>query len=542
MIKVWLEIVKKKKKGRGGVGRLPDVDEFLDETLCIGDSVWPSIRLDLHNTFDNQVNEVIKLDGIGSGKTTFVVLSLLYALRLLGATKDPAAAFGLMPGSKLAIVISSLREKQAKGLIFDDLKMRLDSSAWFRENYRFRENGGLEIEFPNRVFVISGSSSESVPIGYNVLIGVLDEGDWFLRQSHIGDATDQAENVYSAVKERIETRFGERGLAILVTSARQADGFMITRFLEVSQEKYGYTTRRPYWESKPGRWKPYFEVRLSDLEVLRDNVFDYKGHQGNGKESVLIPHRLKNAYKRNPRLFLRNRASVMLTSSNAYVLRPDLITFTDDAVNHIDEDGTILPDFTPDDGVIYFSHNDLGYSQDKAVMSLGHQEEHITVIDLVYIIDPKKEGKVDFELVRQVFYQLQDRGFEIGLITFDRFNSLDTMQRLENRGFSVGIFSVDTDSTAYDAWLEAHYTETLVVPEVEGYMEEARALITRGKKVDHRKSKSKDITDSIAGTVFHCREQGGAMQVDVLDRGDGRGSSSKSEETEQESELQEASG
>lgn len=539
MIKVWLKHVKRKKKAKCSIGHLPDVDEFLDDTLCIGDSVWPSIREDLHNTFDHKVNEVIKLDGIGSGKTTFVVLSLLYVLRLLGSVKDPAAAFGLMPGSKIAIVISSLREKQAKGLIFDDLKMRLDTSAWFRENYRFRENGGLEIEFPNRVFVISGSSSESVPIGYNVLVGVLDEGDWFLRQSHIGDATDQAENVYSAVKERIETRFGERGLAILVTSARQADGFMITRYLEVSADKYGYTTRRPYWESKPGRWYPFFEVRLSDLEILREKVFDYNGHNG---ETVLIPQRLKNHFKRNPRIFLRNRASVMLTSSNAYVLRPDLITVDPDAINHIDVDGVILPDFVPNDGVIYYSHNDLGYSQDKAVVSLGHQEDHMTVIDLVYVIDPKKEGKVDFEIVRQIFYQLQDRGFEIGLITFDKFNSLDTMQRLENRGFSVEIFSVDTDSKAYDAWLEAHYTETLIVPDVEGYFDEAKALITRGKRVDHRKGKSKDITDSIAGTVFHCREQGGDMEIDVLERGDGRGSYSAAEEAEDEVELQEATG
>jgi len=513
MIKVWFQKVQDKTGHRYVKGELPSIDFFLDSTLGIGSSVWPTVRRDLKTTFDTPVNEVVKLDGIGSGKSTYVVLCLAYILRLLGMCSDPAKIYGLMPGSKIGIVISSLREKQAKGIIFDELKNRLDSSHWFRTNYRYTDKGASEIEFPNRVFVLSGSSSESVPIGYNILVGCLDEGDWFLKQSHVGDALDQAENVYSSLKERIETRFNELGLTLLVTSARQADGFMLSRYEAARVAQYGLTTRRPYWECKPGRWAPYFRVNVKDTRIMEENIAKYRPVS---EEEVLIPMKLKKQYQRNPRLFLRNRASVILISTKAYVIRPDLIRINTDRVNPEIVEG-VLPEYIqPIPGALYYAHNDLGFSSDKATAAVAHQEEERTVIDFVFVVDPQEDGKVDFAWFRQMYYELHDRGFQFGLVTFDRFSSLETMNKLEEYGISVETFSMDTDSTPYDAWLEAHYEDLIDVPYIPGYMKEAKALITRGNKVDHVRNKSKDITDAVAGATYHCREQGGVVGAAVV--------------------------
>lgn len=490
--------------------KIRGVNYFLDEILKVGPHVWPSIREDLNATFRHNINEVVKLDGVGSGKSTFAVLAFTYVLYLLSLVDDPAKVFGLMPGSKVALVIASLREKQAKGIIFEQIQEHLERTPWFRKHYMPTSVTGTEMEFPNRVIVMSGSSSETVPIGYNVLVGMLDEGDWFLKRSRVGDSLDQAENVYVALKDRIETRFGDRGLILLMSSIRLVDGFMLKEFQAAKESSFGYVTRRPYWLSKPGKWAPYFTVKRSTAKVLERG----KPRPYTAREDVIsIPEKLYKSFIRNPRRFLRDKASIIITSSRAFVLRPDAIQINRDRESPVAPDGTLREWLQPIPSMVYWSHNDLGFAKDKCVMCFGHQEAHKTMIDLCYVIDPKEEGIVDFGRVRSIFWELLRRKFTFGKVTFDQFQSRDTMQQLEAKGVPVELFSVDRDSRAYDVWLEAHYDEALDMYYVPGYMEEVKGLLVAGKKVDHHVTGSKDITDAVAGTTYHCREEGMFLPV-----------------------------
>lgn len=496
------------------------VEDFFNKVMDMGDDIWPPILEDLKQTFERRTNEVIKLDGIGSGKTTYAVGAVLYTLYLLGSLKDPTLVFPeLGKRTNVAIVLMSLRDIQAKKLMFDVVKSHLDASKWFRVYYKYQEEGARIISFLNNVSVISGSSSESVPIGYNVILGVADEGNWMLKQSHIGDSLDQLENVYDTMKERIETRFFETGIIILVSSIRLAESFMVKRAEAISGMDNVYVVKRPQWMVKPGKWSPYFLVDIKTMMVAEEYVDECVYDMERGL--VSIPAKLREAFERNPRKFLRNRASVAVISELSYVVRPDVMEANMVFVNPVLE-GRIDPSFRPQRGVVYYSHNDLSGSRDALCLSIGHQEGRTTVIDMVYVVDPKEEGKIDFERARQIFLDLQMRGFKFGLITFDSWQSYDTIQRLDRQGLKSELFSVDRDSKAYDMWLEANYTGEFKMPVVrdrfnenKDYMFHVKSLVTKGAKVDHIPKGAKDITDSVAGTTFHCRTLGIAPEKKV---------------------------
>lgn len=508
--------------------KLYSVEQFFSKITDIGGDIWPEVMNDLKQTFEKRTNEVIKLDGIGSGKTSYAVGVVLYTLYLLGCLKDPTLVFpGLGKRTNIAIVLMSLRDIQAKKLMFDVVKAHLDATKWFRVHYRYQEEGSKIITFFNNVSIISGSSSESVPIGYNVILGVADEGNWMLKQSHIGDSLDQLENVYNSMKDRIETRFLETGIIVLVSSIRVPDAFMVQRAEAVQEMDNVYVTKRPQWMVKPGKWSPYFVVDIQSMSIVEELTEEciYDVEPG-GRALVSIPIKLKESYERNPRRFLRDRASIAVISESSFVVRPDAMKVNMVFDNPV-ENGRIADWFKPQRRTIYYSHNDLGMTKDALCLSIGHQEGRFTLIDLVYIIDPKEEGKVDFESARQIFYELQQRGFKFGLVTFDSFQSFDTVQRFNKKGIKAEIFSVDRDTKAYDMWLEANYTGEFRMPIVrdrtnqfKDYMFNVRSLVMKGTKVDHIPRGAKDITDSVAGTTYHCRtlgfEQGKKVAGPVL--------------------------
>lgn len=490
--------------------------------------VWPVVVYDLKRTFsEHRVTEVVKIDGVGSGKSTYLVLSLVYGLALMSCLKDPARFYGLMPESKVGFVIMSLRQFQAKEIIYEDVCRILLGTKLFGNYYPVsekREAGSTILKFSNNVFLLSGGGSETLPIGLNVLMAVGDEMLWMLLKSHKGDSQDQAANIFSALKERIESRFGERGLIAQVSSARAAGLFVEQRYKSCLVDKEAYVTRRAVWESKPGNWGPFFAVRVRSAREapelgLKDEA-SYPASEAAVKGVLWVPLCFKRAFYRNPIKFLRDKASIVTIVAKAFVTRPDRIKLNGLRLNPVSAEGIIDSDFKPGD-FIYYSHSDLGLNFDKAVTCVGHQESALTVIDLIFKVDPVEEGVVDLSIIKQVFFELEKRGFEFGFISFDQFASIDTIQELEKRGNSVGVHSVDRDPRSYNCWLEAHYDELIDVPVVDGYLEEVKSLIRLPKgTIDHREDGSKDILDAVSGTTWHCRTLGVGSKVSVGDSSD----------------------
>ena len=105
--------------------------------------------------------------------------------------------------------------------------------------------------------------------------------------------------------------------------------------------------------------------------------------------------------------------------------------------------------------------------------------------------------------MRQIIYDLSARGFFIRSVSFDGYQSVDSIQQLINKGYDAKMISCDRDMKAYDTFKDFVNTSRFDSCRHDFFLLECARLEQKdGKKVDHPPNGSKDLADAVAGA---CR-------------------------------------
>ena len=117
--------------------------------------------------------------------------------------------------------------------------------------------------------------------------------------------------------------------------------------------------------------------------------------------------------------------------------------------------------------------------------------------------------------VRGILYTLREMGFDFGCITYDSFQSRESIQELSRYGFTADLLSVDRTIEPYDKLKEALYESRLVIYDHPILIRELMELEknTKQGKVDHRPNGRKDVADALCGMYY------GALHGYYQDRG-----------------------
>jgi hypothetical protein len=108
---------------------------------------------------------------------------------------------------------------------------------------------------------------------------------------------------------------------------------------------------------------------------------------------------------------------------------------------------------------------------------------------------------VNLSEVKQWIQNLRRLGFNIGQVSFDRWQSFDIQNELKQVGMRTDTVSVAKKH--YEDMAMLIYEERLAMPAIELLFEELTELkIMRGNRVDHPRKKSKDLADAVCGAVF----------------------------------------
>ena len=153
---------------------------------------------------------------------------------------------------------------------------------------------------------------------------------------------------------------------------------------------------------------------------------------------------------------------------------------------------------------LYYAHVDLAKNRNAAGLIIGHavgtrQVERtdgslqmvkeilpVTRIDLVLRIVAPAGGEIDIPKIRALFHQLRDRvSMEFALVTFDQYQSQESLKSLRDAGFTAELFSLDRDTLAFDMLKQALYDERVLCYEVPKLEEELARLERSRHKVDH---------------------------------------------------------
>jgi hypothetical protein len=150
--------------------------------------------------------------------------------------------------------------------------------------------------------------------------------------------------------------------------------------------------------------------------------------------------------------------------------------------------------------------------------SMGIEQLPIINVDLVYSWEASVGAEINFASIRQMIVDLH-RKFEVGLVTFDRWQSIEMIQSLRNMGINSDFHSVkktDYDtlmSCMYDTRLRGYWNELLVEEEL------LKLKLYGNNKIDHPSTGSKDLADALAGAVFNSMSKAAIdseVEIEIL--------------------------
>jgi hypothetical protein len=463
-------------------------------------------------------NEIILQLGKGSGKDFVSTVACAYIVYKLLCLKDPARYYGKPSGDAIDIINVAINAQQAKNVFFKGFKSKIERSPWFAGKYNAKADS---IEFDKSITVYSGHSERESHEGLNLLLAVLDEISGFA--SEVGTGNEQgktAENIYKAFRGSVDSRFPDLGKVVLLSFPRYQGDFISKRYEDVIAEKETIEKKHLFIMNED---LPHDDPNNQfEISWDEDTILSYK-----------VPKVLalkKTTWDVNPTRKIDDFKLAFYTDLGDAMMRFACTpTFASDAFfkdkaklekvmtlrNPVDNFRRFDESFKPDPEKIYYIHADLAQKHDKCAVAIAHVDKWVNIqvikdyeqvapmviVDAVAWWEPKAEGPVNLSEVKQWIINLRRQGFNIGVVSFDRWQSFDIQQELK----AVGI-KTDTVSVAkkhYEDLAMMIYEERVAIPRIPLLLEEMSELkIMKNTRVDHPRKKSKDLADAVCGAVF----------------------------------------
>ena len=463
-------------------------------------------------------NEIILQLGKGSGKDFTSTVACAYIVYKLLCLKDPARYFGKPSGDAIDIINVAINAQQAKNVFFKGFKTKIEKSEWFAGKYNAKAES---IEFDKGITVYSGHSERESHEGLNLILAVLDEISGFAQE--VGTGNDQgktADNIYKAFRASVDSRFPDLGKVALLSFPRFPGDFISQKYEAAIMEKEVITYNHRFVMNPD--FPDDLEGNHLDISWDEDQITSYK-YPGvfalKRPTWVVNPTRkiddFRLAFFTDMGDAMQRFACVPTFASDAFFKQKDKLEKCMTLRNPIDNNKRFDESFKPDPDKVYFVHADLAQKHDKCAVAIAHvdkwvnlqvvkdyeQVAPIIIVDAVVWWEPKVEGPVNLSDVKQWIQNLRRQGFNIGMVTFDRWQSFDIQQELQAVGIRTDTVSVGKKH--YEDLAMMIYEERVAMPYIPLLLDEMSELkIINDKKVDHPRKKSKDLSDAVTGAVF----------------------------------------
>lgn len=490
--------------------------------------------------------------GKRSGKDSTIAKCYTYICYLLCCLHNPQEFLGLGKGSRVDIVNVCVDSWSAKQIFFKELKNQVKSCIdpdtgknWFAsKNFYFdigekkfkrmdlREKEDIQrqqIDFKRGISAHSLNGDTFTGEGLNILIGAIDEIGGF-KVGKIFGSEDEI-GMFDSLKTTVDStsKFGALFCMSYKYNKNCAMSVLYRKYKddsEVYASKASAFDVRPtfkksmvakIYERNPAKAKMMFECEDVDIDV---NLF-YEN-----KNKLLSAIDEKGKWVKNP-----------IIGGNVIV--NDIGNLTD-----------LFQDwFFGKKDVIYKAHVDLAKGKvksggDAIGLAIGHSEEMRVSYDDVYLKMMKedydvdlvqyegevrngiivdlaiqiiaKEGEVDISDVRKFLIYLKlGRKFDIDEITYDGWQSLESIQQINKVGIESNLFSVDKNREAYETEKGLIYSGLYKIYPNFVWRREKRELMEVNNKIDHPRLSneraelegvehgSKDVSDATVAVAYN---------------------------------------
>jgi hypothetical protein len=463
-------------------------------------------------------NEIILQLGKGSGKDFVSTVACAYIVYKLLCLKDPAKYFGKPSGDAIDLINVAINAQQAKNVFFKGFKSKIERSPWFIGKYYAKADS---VEFDKSITVYSGHSERESHEGLNLLLAVLDEISGFASEVNTGNEQGKtADNIYKAFRGSVDSRFPDLGKVVLLSFPRYPGDFISEKYDDVIAEKeviertHKFTINPLLPEDSPDN---SFEISWDEDQIISykyPGVFALKRPTWEVNPTRKIDD-FMIAFMTDLGDAMMRFACVPTFASDAFFKQVEKIRSCMTLRNPVDNFKRFDESFKPDPDKVYYVHADLAQKHDKCAVAIAHvdkwvniqvinnyeQVAPIVVVDAVAWWEPKIEGPVNLSEVKQWIQNLRRLGFNIGMVSFDRWQSFDIQNELQAVGIRTETVSVAKKH--YEDLAMLVYEERLAMPAIELLFDELTQLkIMKNNRVDHPRKKSKDLADAVCGAIF----------------------------------------
>ena len=465
-------------------------------------------------------NEVIFQLGKGSGKDYSSTIACAYIVYLLLCLKDPAKYYGKPPGNAIDIINIAINAVQANRVFFKDFTNLVKRSPWFQGRF---DPKATSIEFDKAITVHSGHSQREAWEGYNVILVILDEISGFDLESTSGHAQAKtADSIYKMYRGSVDSRFPDIGKVALLSFPRFKNDYIQQKYNEAVETKE--TIIRTHTFKIDPDLPDEIEENFFSVEWEEDHIIHYKYPKVFALKRPtweVNPQRhiedFTIAFYSDPIDALSRFACMPPDALDAFFKSREKIEKAFSSLNpNLDEQNRFQEWFKPEDGKIYYVHVDLAQKHDRCAVTMAHVDSWkkirvgsqtseaapYVIVDAIRWWTPKSTESVNFTEVKEYILSLRHRGFDVRMVTFDRWNSHDMMQQLKASGMNCEVLSVAKKH--YEDMALVVMEERLFGPRNEILINELLQLRIIKDKVDHPRSGSKDLADATCGAIFNA--------------------------------------
>jgi len=415
-----------------------------------------------------------------SGKTLLGSLFATYELFKMLAVKKPNTYFGMPKGSDIYIQCVASNQQQAKDTVFSEIESRIENCEWFKNKpHKKRSNDYEFFTDENSLHIRAEHSNSSSLAGHTSKIAILDEVSRF-KESTGGERS--IELVYDTMKRTLTT-FGQEGKMISISSPLYKDGFLMNLLRYGKDDPNIYTVHKATWEVNP-------DITKEDL-------------QGD--------------FDRDPEGAWRDYGAQPPESLESYFKEPERIPKTVDEDLPIPESEYELPELDPINEPCFMA-GDPAFKNDRFGIAMAYYdlEEEIYKVPFAHSFEPKGHDIAEIDATRVVQY-IKDMINKHNVVWFftDIWNYPSALNEIRKSGVRVEQNTVSKKE--YDALKEKIYEcekeGKKMLPPNDLLLEELKMLeLHKGRKVDHPKRGSKDVTDAVANAVANAIEQKDNME------------------------------
>ena len=328
------------------------------------------------------------------------------------------------------------------------------------------------------------------------------------------------DSIYKAFRASVDSRFPDLGKVALLSFPRFPGDFISQRYDDVIAEK-DVVTKTHKFVMNPDLPEDA-EGNSLEIEWDEDNIISYKypGMFALKRPTwVVNPTRkvddFKLAFYTDMGDAMQRFACVPTFTSDRFFKQTEKVRQAMSLRNPLDSFRRFEETFIPDPDKIYYVHADLAQKHDKCAVAIAHVEKWVNiqvikdyeqiapvvVVDAVAWWEPRAEGPVNLSEVKQWIQNLRRIGFNIGMVSFDRWQSFDIQNELKSVGMRTDTVSVAKKH--YEDMAMLIYEDRLVMPAIDLLFEELSELkIMKGNKVDHPRKFSKDLADAVCGSIY----------------------------------------